>query len=177
MHSFIKRSFVNIQLLVQLDRLRHGHIESIETILSPKVMQDVNDNDLLFQDPIHVAYEAYITDEVFILQLAIKTKVILTCGFCNKKFTTDIHIEQYTHEESVKDLRAHVFDASVVVREALLLEIPMYPLCGKTKCLQRTEIEPFLKKETVEEDRIEQEKIAQQNSPFFGLSFFDEDKS
>jgi uncharacterized metal-binding protein YceD (DUF177 family) len=136
---------VKLYLPLNLDRLRDGHPETIEAVLPPEVIVLPKGDELVFDTPISVQGEAYLTDRFLILDLSIKTEVQLPCSFCNDSFKIPLDIVHYMHEEPLDELKGRFYEVATVVQEALLLEIPLYPLCGNTVCLRRGEVEPYLK--------------------------------
>lgn len=134
-------------LQLALDPLLGGHVEKINTQLKGEIFDLLPDDDLHVEGPIAVTGEAYVTDEFLILALEAKGIFSVLCGFCNERFTLEVAIQKKSHEVPLEEIPHKLFDLGEFVREELLLEIPHYPLCGKTRCLKRKEIEQFLKKQ------------------------------
>lgn len=140
---------------VYVERIRDGEMESIEETLAPRFM-DIHEQEMRFEDSVHIAGEAYVTDDWLIIQLAIQTKVHLICSVCNEPFVLDIDIPDMVHDEPLENIRDASFDLLPLVRESILLAVPFYPQCGITTCNRRHEIEPFLKKEGDVEEAAEE---------------------
>lgn len=133
-------------LKIFIERLRDGKTQSIAEDLNPSFM-DVKEQDLLFEQPIHVHGEAYLAEDWLIVKLTIETQAKLYCAVCNEPFNFAIKIQEMMHEEPLENSRDAAFDLIPLVRETILLEIPFLPQCGTLKCNNRQEVEKYLKKE------------------------------
>ena len=131
---------------VYVDRVRDGNTDEISEEL-PSSFMDVHEKDIRFEAPIFLTGEAYVTDDYLIVSLTIETEATLICSVCNEPFTFAISIHNMMHEEPLENIKEATFDILPLVRESILLEIPLYPQCGITSCNRREEIEPYLKKE------------------------------
>jgi uncharacterized metal-binding protein YceD (DUF177 family) len=134
------------KLNLYIERIRDD-TETLSETLKPTFM-DVEEKDVLFQDPIELKGEAYVTDDYLIIRMSIHTKARLVCSFCNNSFTFDIDLPNFLHEEPLENISGATFDLLPLVRETILLALPMYPQCGLTSCNHRDEIEPYLKKQS-----------------------------
>jgi uncharacterized metal-binding protein YceD (DUF177 family) len=138
-------------LCVHLDQLQGGETQEIEFNVSPEFL-DVQENDgFLAKHPVQIEGQAYIAEDYLVLDFNIETAITLACALCNTEFELPVELHHFLHEEALKDIKKKKFNFSDVVREAIILEIPFYPLCGGKECLHRGEIEKYLKKENIEE--------------------------
>jgi uncharacterized metal-binding protein YceD (DUF177 family) len=150
-------SSTKLKLRIYTDRLKGGDSEEISETLDPAFLEIPENDEIVFKDPVVIQGSAYIVDEFLVLSLHIQTKVELPCALCNTPFSLPIHITNFLHEEPVEAIKQGVFDYAETLREAILLEVPFYPQCGGSSCLNRKQVEKFLKKPT-EEDEDAQER-------------------
>ena len=134
-------------LKVYIERLQGSKTQKIDEILNASEIS-LQDDGLKFKDPIHVEGDAYVTDEWLIVQLHIHTQVIIPCALCNEAMTLELSCANFIEEIPLDEIRGQVYDLAALIREAILLEIPFYPQCGGTSCLNRDKIEKYLSKES-----------------------------
>lgn len=132
-------------LLVYIERLREGKVEWIEEKIDASLLS-IEEEGLVCKEPVEVTVEVYFVDTWLIGKISLSAQMTLSCSFCNEPFVLPITIKDEPFEESLEEIRDGVFDLLPLVREALLLEMPFYPQCGQTVCLNRNEVEKYLKK-------------------------------
>ena len=89
--------------------------------------------------------EAYLTNEHLILHLNAVTCATMPCAICNALIETELKIDHFYHAEPLEEIRCAVFDYSVALREALLLELPRTVECNGGNCPDRTIISPYMR--------------------------------
>lgn len=135
---------------ILVDRLREGGELTLSESVTPESL-DVQAQGLAFEGPVAVQLIAYITDLWLIVDLSIQATAVLCCALCNEPMKYPIALSHVMHEEALEDIKKGVFDSAHLIREAILLEIPFYPLCGITSCLNRKVLERYLKPESSSE--------------------------
>ncbi|HAB99332.1 MAG TPA: hypothetical protein DCE71_05875 [Parachlamydiales bacterium] len=128
---------------IYIDRLRGGANQVIDAQLDPSFL-DVNEPDLSFPEPVQLKGDAYLTDEHLIIHLKASTKAIRLCAICNQPTPTEVVVHNFYHTEMIQDIPSAVFDFREVLREALLIEIPLVVECNAGKCPEREAIAPFM---------------------------------
>ncbi|MCC6127797.1 MAG: hypothetical protein IT584_01160, partial [Chlamydiae bacterium] len=123
---------------------RGGLTEAIDAALDPSFL-DVQEAELLFPSPVLLKGEVYLTDEHLIIHLKASTKTVRPCAICNEATTTDLCVSNFYHTEMIQDIPSAVFDFREVLREALLIELPLVVECSSGKCPERKSIAPFMK--------------------------------
>ena len=131
---------------IYVDRLSAGQVEKIEESFDP-VFLDIEEEDLKFEVPIQVSGEAYITDEYLIIHLKVQTSAKMPCSICNEMISVSIFLKNFYHIQSLSEVKGVIFDYSLSLREAILLELPKYVECGGGTCLERKNIAQYLKKD------------------------------
>ena len=142
---------------IYIDRLKDQHTELLDLSLPPDFLE-IDEPDLLFEQPVNVKGKVYLAHQDLVLDLDIKTVAAIPCAICNEPTEVPISLGHAVHVVPLSEIRAGVFDLRPVLREAILLEIPLTVECAGG-CLKRQEVEGFYKQEAVDEHR-----------PFEGLS-------
>jgi uncharacterized metal-binding protein YceD (DUF177 family) len=134
-------------LKIYIDRLQNGNCVEVKETLPPAFL-DVNDDELLFEDPIQVKAEAYLADDHLVVQLNINTSAFLPCSICNDSVATPICAKNIFITEPLEEIKGAVFDLTEHVRETILLQTPLFTECNEGKCPERELIKKFLKSDT-----------------------------
>lgn len=131
---------------IYIDRLKEGKELQIEETVSSKFLE-VDDDSLSFRDDVKIRGKVYLTDEYLILQLSITTKALLPCIICNEMKETPVEIDEFYHGELITQIKDKIFNFTEKVRDAILLEVPLYYECNSGNCPKRDEIKSYFKKE------------------------------
>lgn len=146
---------MNEQLKIYVDRLKDGHVEKINEKLLPNFI-GIEDENLLFIDPVDINGEAYLADDRLVVHLNLLTYARSPCIVCNREVAIKLAVANYYHTEEIKNIKGAVFDLSDLLREMILLEVPQFVECRDGKCPERKQLEPFLKKsDSIKEDQRE----------------------
>jgi len=129
---------------IYIDRLRGGNTQVIDASLDPAFL-DVQEAELSFPSPVLLKGETYLTDEHLIIHLKASTKTIRPCAICNRAAQADLVVNDFYHTEMIQDIPSAVFDFREVLREALLIELPLVIECNNGKCPERGALAPFIK--------------------------------
>ena len=133
------------QLPLFIDRLTEGRTETIQESIDP-VLLAISDDEICCTEPVEVSGEAYLAEDFLVISLAIKARCGLVCRFCNESFSYPITISSRLEEVALEEIHGACFDLLPLVRELVLLELPLYPQCGGESCNNRSRIEPYLTK-------------------------------
>lgn len=128
---------------IYIDRLRHGETEKIFIKTKPDFL-DINEKELRFCQPVEISGEAYLANTDLVLHLAIHTVAELPCSICNETTSYPVEIKNFYFTKPLDEISSHIFDFSVEVREAILLEVPFVVECCGGKCPSRKEIAEYL---------------------------------
>jgi uncharacterized metal-binding protein YceD (DUF177 family) len=131
---------------VFIDQLREGNIEDIDESFSPDFL-GINERDLSFTQPIHVKGQVYLAEDVLILHFDINTIATLSCAICNGPTNVEIAIKGFYHAVPLNEIKGAVYDFHEILRETILLEVPILTECNEGKCPQRQTLEKYFKKE------------------------------
>jgi uncharacterized metal-binding protein YceD (DUF177 family) len=131
-----------MELVIYVDRLKDGSVEKFKGTIST----DFLGTDPLFGSELSVSGEAYVTGEHLILKLQASTEAKLPCSICNGLTCVPLKLTDFYHAEPISEIPS-VFDFSELLRQDLLLQLPLFAEC-EGNCPEREEIKKFLKKET-----------------------------
>ena len=129
-----------------VEQLREGHTEEIAEEFSPEFL-DVHEAELVFSKPVKVKGQVYLADEMLVLHFDIATTAILPCSVCNEPVAIDLSVEGFYHAVPLSEIKGGIYDLREIIRETILLEVPLLAECRQGKCPQRKAMKKFLKKE------------------------------
>lgn len=132
--------------ILYIDRLKGEAVQKLSLILPPDFF-DINEPDLLFQDPVEISGEAYLAQEELVVHLNASTIARLPCSICNQLLPQALQITGLYHTQPITSLKSGLFDLRDPLREALLLELPKRMECPGG-CKEREILKPYLKTDT-----------------------------
>ncbi|GAB4186433.1 MAG: hypothetical protein Tsb0015_04210 [Simkaniaceae bacterium] len=139
---------------IYIDRLTKERMEKI-AFSSDCSFLDIHEAELQFADPIDVKGEAYLTKEHLIIHLKIHTAASLLCKICNGPACKEIILDNFYHAEPLENIKRGIYDYSVKLREAVLLEVPAFLECNNGNCPQRTELKEYFTENTMQASKKE----------------------
>ncbi|MCB1118103.1 MAG: hypothetical protein KDK50_05950 [Chlamydiia bacterium] len=131
--------------IIYTDRLKSGKTQEIDQELPPSFME-VEEAELKFESPIAVKGRAYLSGDHLVVDLEVHTKVKIPCAICNKMTAVPISSGKTTYTVPPEEIKSAAYKPDSLVREALLLEVPMLAEC-QGKCPEREILKPLLEKE------------------------------
>jgi uncharacterized metal-binding protein YceD (DUF177 family) len=126
-------------------RLRDGHQEKIEEILSPEFL-DIHEKDLAFNAPVTIEGNATLANDVLVLILAIEAEATMPCAVCNRPCQVKISISNFCHTVNLDCIKSHIFDYKEILREGILLELPYKTECNGGDCPERIGLAKYFNK-------------------------------
>lgn len=137
---------------IYIDRLNVGDEEVIEETFNPDFME-IDEKELSFPFPIHVFGKAYLTKEDLFLDFSLSTFALMPCAICNEMSKVPIKIEHFSHTENLKDIHGGIFNFKNLIREALLLELPLAIKCQGDNCPEQEYVLKYMKKNKGDEEK------------------------
>jgi len=125
-------------------RFHDGKIEEIEWEIPPNFL-DVADGNLFFEHPVFVSGKAYVASTHLIIQIDIKTIYGTYCKICNEKIFIPLELNGVYFTEDLDSIPSKIYNTQESIREAILLEIPLYSECTGG-CSLRNEFETYRSK-------------------------------
>jgi uncharacterized metal-binding protein YceD (DUF177 family) len=133
-------------LKIYIDRLKGGHAHPFDEILPPNFL-NMEDDEILFKDPVAVKGEAYLADEHLIIHLSIETFAYLPCSICNDLVHMPIRVKNIYLTESLNAIKGAIYNLEEQIRETVLLQTPLFTECNNGNCPEREALKKFLKPE------------------------------
>jgi uncharacterized metal-binding protein YceD (DUF177 family) len=131
-------------LKIYIDRLNGGQTQKIEETLAPDFLE-LDEEDLVFDDPVTLQGEVYIANEHLVIHLNIATFAYLPCSICNDAVHSPIVIKSLYLTRALSEIHGAIFDLADEIRESVLLQTPLFVECDKGKCPERDNLKKFLK--------------------------------
>ena len=156
---------------VFVEQLRLGNTEEIDETFSPDFLE-INERELSFSKPVSVRGQVYLADEVLVLHLDAYTVATMPCAICNDPVDVEIAIKGFYHAVPLEEIKGAIYDFREVLRETILLEVPILVECHQGKCPQRKSLEKYFKKECAPGAKEDEEGYR----PFADLDFDFKDK-
>lgn len=131
---------------IYVHRLKEGESEVISETFDPSFLQ-VDEKELKFEAPIEVNGTAYVSNNNFLLTMTVCTDVILPCVICNEQTKIALKAEQLVHDQTMEELKSGIFHMGEMIRQGLLLELPLTAECRDGKCPEREHLTKYFSKE------------------------------
>lgn len=125
-----------------IDRLREGHSEEIDQEVGPDFLF-VEDGGLVFDVGVSVSGKAYLADSHLVCTLDVSTVYKTWCKICNELVPFELDLTGIYLTEEVENIPSKIYNFQEPLREAILLEIPMYHECDGN-CPERENIRQYL---------------------------------
>lgn len=135
---------------IYIHRLTEGRTEKIRETLDPTFM-DISEADLVFDSPIEVSGEAEMASTTLVIRLNVDTEIAVPCSICNNLTRVKISVRDYCHTEDLSDIKGGIFEYQNVLREAILLEVPLTAECSGN-CPEREKLAIFFSSRKKKED-------------------------
>ncbi len=134
---------------IYIDRLKNGHVEKIRETVSSAFL-DIHEEELSFPQDVEVAGEIYLADEHLVGHFFLQTAALIPCSICNEPVKIPIVIEDAYITVELAEVHTAIYDLSDELREAILLQVPLFSECNEGKCPVREQIKGFLHPESPE---------------------------
>ncbi len=132
---------------IYIDRLGDGEVEFLDAEVDSDFLE-VTDGNLFFPEKITFQGTAYLAETHLILTLDISTHFQTYCKICNELIVLPFSLKSLYITEDVANIPQKIFDLRETLRDAILLEIPLYSEC-EGGCLMRKDLNKYLKQDSV----------------------------
>lgn len=126
-----------------VEQLRDGKKQDFDEVLDPAFLE-INEEDLVFEEPVSLKGCTYLAENELLIKWTIKTKARMLCAICNKPVEVPLTIEDAYFSEPLSEIKTGVFSFKELLRETILLEVPLIAEC-EGFCPRRAEYTEFLK--------------------------------
>jgi uncharacterized metal-binding protein YceD (DUF177 family) len=129
---------------IYFEQLRDGHEEKIHEKLDPGFLE-IQEPDLAFDKPVQLDGVAYLAEHELVLHWDIETEVLLPCLICNESVRIPISIKNFYFSEPIEEIKTGIFNFKNLLRETILVEVPLFAECNEGKCPKRQEYNKYFK--------------------------------
>ncbi len=128
---------------IYIDRLKES-----ELIIDANAQLDfkIDEKELKMNSKVQISGNAYISENFLVVSLFAKTQYQKPCIICNEFATLDLVVEDFFLTVPLSEIKDKVYNFSEELRISLLLKIPHFIECNEGSCLQRKNLEKYLKK-------------------------------
>lgn len=131
---------------IYVEQLRDGHTETLSESFDPDFL-GIDEKELQFPLPVKVEGDVYLAKDELVLHFNIETFCVVPCSICNEPVKEKIKIKGFYFVVPVEEVKSGIYNFKEILREAVLLDVPLRAECHHGKCPQRKEIEKYLKHE------------------------------
>lgn len=156
---------------IYVEQLRNGNTEEIDETLPPDFLE-INEKELSITKSVHVRGQVYLAEEMLVLHLDIDAVATMPCAVCNGPADVTIAIKGFYHAVPMDEIKIAIYDFREILRETILIEVPILTECHQGKCPQRKSLQKYFKKENATGNKEEEEGYR----PFADLDFDIKDK-
>lgn len=125
-----------------IDRLKGGQTVEMSGEVAPDFMA-VKDGGLVFDETVSFHGKAYLADDHLVCTLDASTTYKTRCKICNELLPIPLDLQGIYITEEIQNISSKIYDVKEALREAILVEIPMYHECGGN-CPERANIQQYL---------------------------------
>lgn len=130
---------------IYIDRLESGEEELIKETF-PSTVMEIFESELAFKYPIYFEGKVTMTTTSLLLTFSVETIATLPCAICNGEASVKIKIINFHHMEKLEDVKGGIFNFKNLLRETVLLEIPLKAECHEGNCPERINMVKYMKK-------------------------------
>lgn len=131
--------------VIYIDRLRGGKTLEIDQTLDGSCL-GVDEVQLKFEKQLHLKGSAYLSGDHLVIRFDVETEARMPCSICNEMTSVPISVKKGYHTVPIEEIKGRDFKPDEVIRDAILLEVPMLAEC-QGRCPERETLKPFLEKE------------------------------
>ncbi len=140
---------------IYADRLRGGKVENLDRSFTPDFLK-IEENEVQFPEPVNVTGQAYIANDDLVLHLDIATAVMIPCSICNEPIRVPLATKGLYQLIPLDEIRGGVYKMQELLRESVIIEVPLFAECNNGNCPHRGEIDKYLHQNTDKSDDAEE---------------------
>lgn len=129
------------QLKIFTQQLSEDARETINLTLAPDFL-DLKEDELRASSPVKIEGEAYVLDDMLMVQLEVETTIEMPCSICNKMTKVQLENKNVVVSLPLSELPSSVFDYTDLLREEIVMLIPPFAECKKNGCPERASLKP-----------------------------------
>lgn len=129
---------------IYVEQLREGREKKIRETLTPDFLE-IHEPDLSFEKPVELEGVAYLAENELILHWDVNAEALVSCSICNEKVAVPLHIQNFYYSESLDEIKSGIYNFKDLLRETILIEVPLFAECNGGNCPHRKEYADYLK--------------------------------
>lgn len=133
------------QVLIDLRNLEGGEQCTLKGVL-PAASLSIDPSEAKQFSVIDYELELQIVGESLLVRADIRGEKKLPCKICNKTLHCPIEISRASEVVSLDDIKGYKMDLTTIIRNLFLMEAPEIVECNSGSCIERGEVENFLKR-------------------------------
>lgn len=150
--------------ILYLDHLQPDEELTVSCTLDPIFLELSVEDEAQPLKPVVVEGVCSLVDGCVMLDLLVHAFFSVRCALCNETFEYEVRLDRFRHQEMMENIDQRKWDLRGLLREAIVIELPFFPLCGGNECLHKDEIRKYFASHL-------EEKEEEKSSPFH--NFFD----
>ncbi len=127
---------------IYVDRLKNGNSEKFNETVEPAFL-DIHEEELAFEENVQIKGEAYLADDHLVAHFSIETSAYLPCSICNEAVRIPLSIKDSYNTTPLTEIHSGIHDLTNEIREAVLLQVPLFTECNGGKCPERENMKKF----------------------------------
>ena len=132
------------QFTIYLDRLQGDREELLEDEVDCDFL-DIQEKELWFREKVRFSVQATLMEELLVLKVDAQANASIPCAICNREVRVKLIVRQNYFDVPLAEIKARVFNFKELLREAILLEVPLTVECGQGNCPERKTITRYLR--------------------------------
>ena len=152
---------------IYVEQLRNGHVEQLDETVSTEFL-NLGDDEVRFDEQLHLSGEVYLAENELVIHLHVTVNVYIPCSICNTPVKILMDLNNLYLAVEPEDYKTGIFLFNELLRESILLEIPLFAECNEGECPKRKEISDYLSKPENATDALGQDHGYR---PFADLDF------
>jgi uncharacterized metal-binding protein YceD (DUF177 family) len=129
---------------IYVEQLHDGRETVINEVIEPGFLL-ISESDLIFKKDVSVQGEAYVASDDLVLHLNIKAEALIPCSICNELVRIDIAVKDFYFSEPLSEIKSGIYSFEELLRETILIEVPLFAECNEGHCTKRNELAKFMK--------------------------------
>lgn len=134
-----------------IDRLRGGQVEKIQGPF-PSDFLGEEEEGLKFPFPVAAKGEAYLSEEHLVIRLEAGVRALVPCCVCNEFTEITLETKDFYQTVPLSEIKGALYSFKESLREALMIELPLYAECTGGKCPKRDVLAPYMKRKSKADD-------------------------
>jgi len=135
------------KLCIQIDAILCGSVLTLDEKVESSFLQLGKTDDLVAISDVSIKGSVCKADSWLIIDARVEALFRLPCALCNELFPYTVEVPKWVCERAITEISGGSWDIREPLREAILVEVPFFTVCGGTKCNNFDSIKRFMRAE------------------------------